>query len=249
MPENHKASQHESWLNRRAYRRHFDSPEPTRFFKNWPGTPDKCTCGCGAVEFSRSNPTNWWQSLSPKLLWETRFLFPLFRSLYGVLWELSAPIWIAFLSFFSLSGFKNVVLTNYLGNRLGTAMTPLRIITWFVFCLVTFALWVATWSLPRLGGATVTLLYVVSLALLTALLLVIWGLAATYIMLHGAVFLVGGIASILYLSNPVVGVVLIGIGVGLEYESKRRRERQHREEVGRVLRFVEERTEGVGRTP
>ena len=82
-------------------------------------------------------------------------------------------------------------------------------------------------------------LYVASLMLLASLVLVIWLFAVLYITLNELVFLVGGVASILYLTNPSIGITLIVLGIGIEYESKRRRERSHREEVGRMLRIIE----------
>ena len=239
LSENRKANRHESWLNRRAYRKHFGPLKSAPPFRNWPGVPDRCSCGCGFAEHSRSNPTNWWQSFNPKLLWEVRFLLPLFRSLYKFLWTLSRPIWVGFRSIFSAEGFNATVVINPLGNRLGTAMTPVRLLTWSIISLVLFSLWIVAWSLPRFGGIVILLLYIASLVLVVGLMLSIWTLAVVFIASHGILFLIGGAASILYLSNPVVGALLIAAGVGLEYESKRRRDRHHREEIGRLLRIIE----------
>ena len=54
-------------------------------------------------------------------------------------------------------------------------------------------------------------------------------------------FLIGGAASILYGLSPAIGIALIVAGVGLEYESRRRRDRENREQIGRLLRIIEQR--------
>ena len=113
-------------------------------------------------------------------------------------------------------------------------MTPVRFLTWLVLWSVLFSLWALAWSLPRLGGVAISLLDVVSMAMVLAILLVIWILPATLIGLHEIVFLIGGAASILYLSNPTAGILLIAASVRIEYENKRRPDQRHREEIGRL---------------
>ena len=236
--ERRKAALHEDWLNRQAYRKHFATNEPLPFPRNWPGNPDPCKCGCGSIEYSRSDPANWWESFSPKLLWETRLLIPIFVSLCKVLWSLLVIFWGSFLKNFGFQRFKNVVLTNPTGSKLGTSIVALKVLAWFLSCLVSFALCV----LLCLGVALLIPLYVGSLALFVTILMIVWVMAVIYISLHGIVFLVGGVASILYLSNPVIGILLIAAGVAIEYETRRRRDRHHRGEVGRLLRFIEKST-------
>ena len=240
--EYRKAKRHEAWLNRQAYRRQFGSKEPVRFFRNWPGNPDPCKCGCGAVEYSRSDPTNWWQNVTPSLLWQTKLLLPVWKALYNVLWHIflvlrERTLWIP-----SPRGFRAIVITNPLNHWLGTVMTPVRLITWAVVSFVVLLIWVAA----LLGGVLLVPLYFLCLALLVLLILLIWLFAAVYIVLHGLVFLVGGVASILYLSNPTIGIILIALGIGIEYESKRRRDKNHREEVGQMLRIIEEAQTSTG---
>ena len=128
-----------------------------------------------------------------------------------------------------------MVITNPTGNILSAVMTPVRLAVWLVVGFVLLFLWVVA----LVGGIALVPLYIASVVLLGSLVLLIWSFAVLYITLHGLVFLVGGVASILYLSNPIVGIALIVLGVGLEYESKRRRERSHREEVGQLLRIIE----------
>ena len=236
LSERHKEKQHEGWLNRRAYRRHLGSEQSVALFRSWRGIPDLCGCGCGKVEYSKSDPANWWQTLTPKLLWETGFLLPLFGSLYGVLGALLAILWGTFLRSFSRKGFKAKVTLSPLGNKMGSVLLPVRLLIWSIICLVLFFLC----GFACLGGVVLIPLYIASLALVVTLLLLIWMFATLYIASHGILFLIGGAASIFYLSNPVVGISLIAVGVALEYERNRRRDRNHREEVGRLLRIVEE---------
>ena len=182
--------------------------------------------------------------MSPRLLWETGFLLPLFRDLFVFLWYLWAPFWLVFRAIFCMRMFRDTVTANPLGNKLGSALTPVRFLFWTVFSLLLFLIAAAAWSLPRLGGIVIFPVYFLCLALLTAIMGVIWGLAAVFIASYGLVFLIGGAASILYLSSPVIGILLIVAGVGLEYEGRRRRDRENREQLGRVLRIIEQRADG-----
>ena len=232
-----KVIQHQNWLNRQSYRKHFGSQEPVQFFRNWSGNPDPCGCGCGLIEYGRSDPANWWQTFSPKVFWKIGFLFPVFRSLFGVLGALRAVLWGIFTATIGAKAFKVRVISNLKGTRLDPILAPTRLLGWLILCFFLFALWVLTW----VGDALLIPLYFVSFVLVVSILLVAWTLATIYIMSHGILFLIGGAASILYLSNPIIGILLIAAGVALEYESKRRRDRQHREEIGKVLRLVEDR--------
>ena len=204
-----------------------------RLLRNWPGNSDPCGCGCGMVGYGRSDPANWWQSLTPKLLWETRLLLPQWRCLYSALWAFCSLLWKITLGILGRKGFRALLITNPLHNKLGTIMTPVRAVAWLI---VVLSLGMAALFV---GVVVIPLLYVVSLALLASVLLLVWFLATVYIASHGLVFLIGGVSSILYLSNPAVGIVLIALGLGIEYESKRRRDRNHREEVGQLLRVIE----------
>ena len=241
LAERRKRRLHEEWLNRGAYVQYFAPQDPPAVLPNWQGNPDRCGCGCGEVRYSRSNPANWWESLSPRLLWETRFLLPLFRDLYVFLWHLWAPAWLVFRAVFSMRMFKDTVTANPLDNRLGSALMPVRLLVWSAFSLLLFLIAAAAWSLPRLGGIVIFPLYFAAMMLLTAIMGLIMGLAAVFMASYSLVFLIGGAASILYISNPLIGILLIAVGVGLEYESRRRRDRQNREQIGRVLRIIGQR--------
>ena len=234
--EYRKAKRHEAWLNRQAYRRQFGSKEPVRFFRNWPGNPDPCKCGCGAVEYSRSDPTNWWQNFTPKLLWETKLLLPTLWSLCVIFWRLLWTLGKRTLWVLGPRGFRAIVINNPANRWFVTVATPLRVVTWLLVVLFVLSLWMAALLL----GVMLVPLYVVSLSFLALVLLLVWLFTMIFIMLNGLVFLVGGVASILYLSNPTIGIILIALGIGIEYESKRRRDKNHREEVGQMLRIIED---------
>ena len=231
---------HEEWLSRGSYVDYFGSQDPSVTFKKWRGNPDPCRCGCGEVRYSRSNPENLWNSLSPKPFWEAGFLFPLFRDLFVFLWYLWVPFWLAFRGVFCVKAVKEHVIAAPLGNKLVRAFTPVRFLFWSIFSLLLFLIAAAAWSLPRIGGLVILPLYFAGLSVFTAVMVLIWGLSALFMASYSLVFLIGGAASILYLSSPVIGILLIVAGVGLEYESKRRRDRQSREQLGRVLRIIEQ---------
>ena len=239
--DSRKQRLHEEWLSRGAYVECFGSHDPPVAFKKWRGNPDPCRCGCGEVSYSRANPQNLWKSFSLQLLWETKFLIPIFRALFAVLWELSGPVWAAFRAVYSVQAVRDHVIANHLGNKLVRAFTPVRFLFWGVFCLLLFLVAAAAWSLPRIGGIVIFPLYFVGMAVFMTIMGVIWGLTAVFMASYSLVFLIGGAASILYISNPLIGILLITVGVGLEYESRRRRDHQNREQIGRVLRIIGQR--------
>ena len=244
LAERRKQRLHEEWLNRGAYVQHFPPQEPPLVLPNWKGSPDRCACGCGEVRYSRSNTANWWESLSPGLLWETRFLLPLFRDLYLFLWHLWVPAWLAFWAVFSMQAVKDHVIAAQLSNKLLRAFTPVRFLFWLILSLLLFTIAASAWSLPRIGGIVIIPVYFAAMMLLTAFMGLVMGLAAVFIASYGLVFLIGGAASILYGLSPVFGIALIVAGVGLEYESRRRRDRENREQIGRLLRIIDRRTSG-----
>ena len=69
----------------------------------------------------------------------------------------------------------------------------------------------------------------------------IWVISAVFLALYSIVFLIGGAASFAFGFSPVIGILLLVAGVGLEYKNRRQRERQNREQLGRVLRIIEQR--------
>ena len=110
-----------------------------------------------------------------------------------------------------------------------------------IFSLFLFLVAAVAWSLPRLGGIVIFPLYFVGMALLTAIMGLIWALSSVFMASYSLVFLIGGAASFAFGFSPVIGILLIVSGVGLEYENRRQRERRNREQLGRVLRIIEQR--------
>ena len=231
---------HEVWLSRGAYVEHFGSREPPVVFPNWRGNPDRCRCGCDGVRYSRSNPENLWESFSPELLWETELLIPQFRALRNTLWKLPGFAWTIFRPVFTANAFKDIVISDPQNSRGGRAMKPLRLLTWSIFSLLLFLLLMAAWLVSRFTLVVLAPLYIVGMAFVLAVMLLVSFRAATCMAFIGLVFLIGAAASFAFEASPALGISLIVAGVCFEYEGRRRRERQNREQLGRVLRIIEQ---------
>jgi len=80
------------------------------------------------------------------------------------------------------------------------------------------------------------------MAIILAVLLFNSTFAAISLASIGLVFLIGAAASFAFDASPVLGIALIVAGVCFEYEGRRQRDRQNREQLGRVLRIIEQRT-------
>ena len=139
-PKSRKQRLHEEWLSRGAYVECFGSGEPPVVFKKWRGNPDPCRCGCGEVRYSRDNPENLWKSLSPNLLWETGFLFPMFRDLHNFIWTLPRLI----------GAIKEVAVSDSQGKKGDGATAPVWFLVKPTVVLLLFLLYVAAWLLSRL---------------------------------------------------------------------------------------------------
>ena len=209
-------------------------------FPNWAGNADRCRCGCGSVRYSRSNPENLWLSLSPQLLWELKFLLPVFRALRNFLWTWLGKAWTVFRIVFCAKMFKDIVIPGPLDNKLSTVPMPARFLAWSVISLLLFLLVMVAWLVSRFTLFIILPLYPVALAFVAAALLLTWVLTVTNMAMYGLVFLIGGAASFGFGVSPVIGILLIVLGVGLEYESRRRRDLQNREQIGRLLRIIEQ---------
>ena len=236
LSESHKHRLHEEWLSRGAYDECFGSREPPLAFKNWRGNPDPCRCGCDEVRYSRSNPHNLWKSLSPQLLWETGFLFPIFRAFRNFLWALLGLAWANFRTEFRASAFKAKVISGHRGRRGGWGMMPLRFLNWAAISLFMFLIVVAAWIVSRFALFVLAPLYVLGMAIILAVLLFNSTFAAISLASIGLVFLIGAAASFAFDASPVLGIALIVAGVCFEYEGRRQRDRQNREQLGRILR-------------
>ena len=209
-------------------------------FPNWVGNADRCKCGCGEVRYSRSNPQNLWQSFTPQLLWELKFLLPLFRALRDFLWTWLGKAWTVFRIVFCARMFKDKVISGPLDNELGMVPMPVRFLAWSIISLLLFLLVMVAWLISRFTLFVILPLYPVALAFVAAALLLNWVLTVTKMAMYGLVFLIGGAASFGFGVSPVIGILLIVLGVGLTYEGSRRRDRQNREQIGRLLCIIEQ---------
>ena len=95
--------------------------------------------------------------------------------------------------------------------------------------------WTLAWILSRITGIVIMALHVVSLVIVIALMVVLLGMAVVAISMRGLVFVLGGIASVIYSYYPIVGIALIVAGVLIEYERNRRNDRQKEEYLGHLL--------------
>ena len=227
-------TEHQKWLSRRAYREAFSEPKTT--FPNWDGIPNRCKCGCKGVWYDRASPVNWWKYLfNPGLLFKVSgALFPFFRALHAVIWQLPAVIWVQF-TLFSTNYQIEVLARTRPNHSKRTAIIISKVILYGVVAPLTIAFLSACWCLSRLGGAVIMALHLSSLALLVTLVLICSVIATIAISMRGIVFVIGGVASVAYSYYPIAGVVLIAVGVLVEYERIRRSERRQEEIIGQVL--------------
>ena len=227
-------TEHQKWLSRRAYHEAFSVPTTT--FPNWKGIPNQCKCGCKEIWYDRSSPVNWWKYLFNlgMLFKASGTLFPVFRALHALVWQLPAVIW----------GWFNVFRATYQTEVLGktrpnhskrAAIATANIIFYGVVAPLAIALLAACWCLSRLGSAVIMTLHLGSLALPVTLILTCSLVATIAIAMRGIVFVTGGVASVAYSYYPIAGVVLIVVGVLVEYERIRRRDRRQEEIIGKIL--------------
>ena len=205
---------HQKWMARRAYYEIFSTPD--LIFPWWHGNPNRCKCGCGDTWYDRQSATNWWTTVTPyeliRFLIRAEFLLPVFLSLQNVIWALVRVVLIPFpmLRVSNKRRERNISTT--------VAAVSVRII------IVPIAL-----SL----SATIWILWPISLALLTILFLMLFGMAVIAISTYSYIFIIGGLASIVYASQPAIGVTLIVVGVLLDYERNRRNKLKQEELLGR----------------
>ena len=224
---------HDKWLSRRLYHEMFSTEGSA--FPNWRGLPNRCTCGCESVWYDRVSPVNWWTYFTPKLLKQVNFLFPIFRSFYAVVWSLPPVIWIWFTLLRTYCKPESLVANIDPNVNARFVVIIVRLFLYGFIAPLVLVLWATTWVLSRLGGITIFILHVVSLALLSIFMVVSAGVAGLVIAMRGLVFVIGGAASVLYSYYPAVGVSLIVVGVLVEYERNRRADRRREEQLGYLI--------------
>jgi uncharacterized protein with PQ loop repeat len=224
--------EHHKWLSRRTYHEAFSTPDKSLF--NWRGLPNRCKCGCGKIWYDRVSPVNWWKYFDPTLLIRLRFLFPLFRPLYELLWHSPPVIWIAYQN--AHSGYKEEVRARVkLGSSIRAATFVAGFLVYGILTPIIVAMYAGTWFLSRVGGVAILVLHGLCLALLLALLLTLLAFAIIAISMRGIVFVIGGAASVAYSYYPIIGIGLIVVGLLLEYERYRRNELKREEQLGNMI--------------
>ena len=229
--------EHEKWESRRAYYEAFEAKrDGYKILPNWPGTPNHCKCGCGGVWYSRGGPNNWWYTFNPGMyLSVVRDLGRLFYAFQGFLWCLppvvrnmmrAAPVACSREAVLGRIGPDVNITMAVAGARLGVYgfLIPLLVIAWL-----------ATWSVSRPGVAITVALYPPTLAFMLVILSTAFLASIIAISMSGLVFIIGGVGSILYLDNPVIGIVAIVAGVFIQYEIQRRETMRHQERLGFLI--------------
>lgn len=227
-------NEHQKWLARRTYYETFGTP--TTIFPNWEGIPNRCKCGCEGIWYDRSGPVNWWKYLfNPMPLFKTgSMLFPFFRALHSLVWQLPSVIWMWF-TMLRAAYPAQVIVRAQPSHSKRAAIVIANVIFYGVVAPLTITLFSVCWCLSRLGSAAIMTLHLGSLVLLATLVMIYSVVAAIAISMRGVVFIIGGVASIAYSYYPIIGIALIVAGVLAEYERIRRNERRQEEIIGQIL--------------
>ena len=208
---------------------------PGTAFPNWRGEPKRCNCGCAEVWYDRLSPTNWWAAFNPaQYITIMRELVRLILALHGVLWHLPPVIWI-WLQMVR-AAYKSEVMNRIPpGTSPSIAMVTARLVMYGFIVPLTVVVWAAAWLLSRPGVILMIPLYFLALVLVGTVLLIPLVASVIAISMSGLVFIIGGVGSILYLDNPVIGIVAIIIGVGVQYELHRRERKRMEERLGYLI--------------
>ena len=128
----------------------------------------------------------------------------------------------------------------YRGDYKAIAIGTTRIVFYGFIAPISVALIAGIWVFSRLGGVIFTALWLMTLLLLIALVLVIYLLGIVGIALKGFIFVVGGLVSVVYTDYPIIGVGSIVLGIVLQYEFNRRAEKQLHESIGSLILMLKE---------
>ena len=229
-------NEHEKWLSRRMYHETFNTPGTT--FPSWRGTPNRCNCGCAQVWYDRLSPINWWASFNPvSYISIMRHLVQVFLALHRVLWHLPPMIWLWLQM--TRAGYKREVVNRiHPGASATLAIAIARLLLYGFIVPLTVVVWAIVWVLSRPGAILIIPLYFLAIAIVAAVLLIPLVISVVAISMSGLVFILGGVGSILYLDNPVIGIAAIVIGVGVQYELHRRERRRREEQLGYLIQML-----------
>ena len=233
-------NEHEKWLSRRVYHETFSTPGEA--FPGWRGAPNRCNCGCDKVWYDRLSPINWWATFNPgRYMSIMRHLVRVFFALHGVLWHLSPLIWLWLQT--TRARYKREVMNRAQpGSSASIAIIIARLLLYGIVVPLTVVVWAAVWVLSRPGVILLIALYLLSLVLVAAVLLIPLVLSVVAISTSGLVLILGGVGSIIYLDNPAVGITAIAIGVGVQYELHRRESKRREEQLGYLIRMLRPQT-------
>ena len=229
-------TEHEKWLSRRMYHETFSTQGTA--FPNWRGVPNRCNCGCAEVWYDRLSPINWWATFNPaRYLSIMRDLVRVFLALHGVLWHLPPLIWVLLQR--TRGGYKREDMNRIQpGTSTSIAMAIARLFVYGFIVPLIVVVWAAVWILSRPGIILIAALYFLALVLVAAVLLIPLMVSVIAISISGLVFIIGGVGSILFLDNPVIGIAAIVIGVLVQYELHRRELRRREEQLGYLIRIL-----------
>ena len=224
---------HERWLAHRAYVETYE--RPPQFLQKWSGRPNRCKCGCGQEWLDSLSPVNWLDYFSPKMLADMKFLLPLFRAFFNLLWTLPSYIWVLL----------QIVRANYrheVGHQArlrgapeGITIGAAKLLLYAIVMPLALVVIATLFVVSRAGGWLLFGIWAVAISVIVAMMLVLMLPAAIAVSRHGLVVILGGVSSIAYIDYPVVSIGLIVAGVMLQYRQDRERERHQQERIGMLI--------------
>ena len=128
------------------------------------------------------------------------------------------------------------------GASMSIAMPTARLLLYGIIVPLTVVVWATVWVLSRPGVILLIALCFLTLVLAAAVLSIALIISVIAISMSGLVFIIGGLGSILYLDNPVLGITAIVIGVCVQYELHRREGRRREEQLGYLIRMLRPQT-------
>ena len=245
-----RESRHKEWLAQQAYSQFFISPSIvwSRLIDN---QSHKCRCGCGEVWYGPGGGTNMLAYLFPivllRLLWNERFLFLLFRSVYVFLMAISRlvledslyrwarlyfPVWLSIFWEPIIHHIRSHDWSRVVGR---CTLLPVGAIAFTFWASLWLAVFVLAWSLRVLVIPIVFVLYIASLVLVVSLFMLASIFAATVVIARGLAFVVAGVASVIYSYHSEIGIAFIVLGLLIEYGFRYSDEKRHRYQLGRII--------------
>ena len=133
---------------------------------------------------------------------------------------------------------KNVMSQIPPGTNTSVAMVAANVSLYGIIVPLTIAIWATVWFLSRPGVVVMVALFLPLVGLVTAVFSIALVISLITVSMSGLVFILGGVGSIVYLDNPVIGVIAIVIGVILQYEIRRRDGKRREEQLGYLIMML-----------